>query len=382
MNYHRRVVAILCLSLLYSAVAFADLLPAPSGQTSIFFTTGVTPMNDIDPAKAAPIGIGPLATGGNTLSLSVSLNEFEVPVDLFLALGIPGSDSIIIMDDNNMPRDISEGLVPWAGNVRHALTETVFSNIPTDSIPTGTYRLYLLAVPTGEIPLEANCILWTSTFVNQVSNAGGYAYKFFGHYNIKESNDLLCSNCATTLIKNVNLRIEGGFDILNNEVIGTGSIWVAHHDPCSIKSHGTGGCCLSCVVDNSSVGTFTIDGVMTGVTSVTGYGFQPTVSISFTEDTPVSLTGTITATNPATGAIYTAPLYHTNHFTQLLGASGFYGARFNLPTVVCDGFMSDLLVSQISETFTGQITPIPQRHYDGSGSLFFYESPFHIDGDQ
>ncbi|MEA3333898.1 MAG: hypothetical protein U9Q58_09900 [Pseudomonadota bacterium] len=61
--------------------------------------------------------------------------------------------------------------------------------------------------------------------------------------------------------------------------------------------------------------------------------------------------------------------------------SGFYDHSFDVPTVVCDGLMTDGLMEQISKSFTCNITPTYRRHLTGSERVFFYESPFHIDGD-
>ncbi|MEA3543812.1 MAG: hypothetical protein U9R69_01175, partial [Thermodesulfobacteriota bacterium] len=355
----------------------------PSGQTSLYFTTFATPQTNAVPGNANPVGIGALATGGNTLSLAVALEAFSAPVDLYLGFVVPGSGSISLVDGNNELHDIGEGLVPWMSHIRQAFSETVFSDIQATAIPTGEYRIYLLAVPSGEIPLETNYTLWTSTFVNPDTQAEGYEYKFFGDYRIDESNDLLCPICNTTLIEHTYLRIEAGFDIRNNQASGSGTIWVADHDPCTIMSRGgVGECCLACSVDATTLGTFSIDGNVTDYTSVNGYGLLPTVNISFTENTPVGLTGEIEQSHPIAGHVATVPLYHTENFTQLLEATGFYGSSFDFITAVCDGFRSDGLDAQISKSFEGNITPIPQRHFTGSGALFFYQSPFHIDGDQ
>ncbi len=108
--------------------------------------------------------------------------------------------------------------------------------------------------------------------------------------------------------------------------------------------------------------------------------------MTLTEETPVALIATNTWVNPATGVATVLPLtYHAGSFSALLEASGVYNTPFEVTTVVCDGWMTQNLESEVSGSFEGRIT-VPgatgsMRFFDGKGQLFFYESPFHIDGD-
>lgn len=373
--------------LFFPVAAHADGIPAPSGQKTIIFASSDAPLTDIDPSQAAPFGVGPMATGGNSLTLSVSLYAFAQPVDIYVGILIPGSDSITILNDRGGLQSLSEGLVPWRSSVQEALSETLFQNIPASGIPTGTYQLYLLTMAAGNAPLGPDYYLWTTTFENRGTGEGKYAYQFFAEYEINESNALVCPGpCATTVVPVVRLKIEGGFNIVNNQVSGTGSTRVTYNAPCSIDSLDGGGTSYSCSVTGSTLGTFTIDGYVTGTKSVTGYGFQPTVELTLTEETQVRLIATNTWVNPATGVPTVLPLtYHAGSFSALLVASGVYNTPFEVTTVVCDGWMTQTLESEVSGSFEGGIT-VPgatgsMRYFDGTGQLFFYESPFHIDGD-
>ncbi len=375
------------LSLLCVALSFAEEIPAPSGANSIYFPSSDVPSASATPSDAIPIGTGPIATGGSSLTLSVSLEAFAEAVDLYIGFLLPNSSSISILNESGGLQDLSEGLIPWSGNVNQATSRTLFENISTSSLPTGTYRMYLLATPAGSTPIGSDYYLWTSTFENRSTDSGDYAYKFFAEYAIKETNELVCPGpCATTVVPVVRLKIDGGFNIVNDQVSGSGTATVSYNDPCSIDSLGGGGAGWSCSVTGSTVGTFTISGYVTGVTSVTGYGFQPTARLTLTEETPVGLTGTHTWVNPATGVPTVLPLtYHADCFSELLESSGFYSTPFDIPTVVCDGWMTQTLETEVSESFDGIIT-VPgatgsTRYFAGEGQLFFYKSPFHIDGD-
>jgi hypothetical protein len=389
MDYLRKSITILILHLFLflPVAAHADGIPAPSGQQTIVFATSDAPLSDADPLQAAPVGIGPMATGGTFMTLSVSLEEFAQPVDIYVGLLIPGSDSITIVNDRGEPQSLSEGLVPWRRNVNQPVSQTLFQNVPASGIPTGTYPLYLLTIPAGNAPLGPDYYLWKTTFENRATGQGKYTYQFFAEYEITESNVLVCPGpCATTVVPVVRLKIEGGFNIVNSQVSGTGSAWITYNAPCSIDSLDGGGDYYSCSVTGTTPGTFAIEGYVTGSKSVTGYGFQPAVKLTLTEKTQVGLIATNTWVNPATGVPTVLPLtYHAGSFSALLEASGLYSTPFEVTTVVCDGWMTQTLESEVSESFEGTIT-VPGstgslRYFDGTGQLFFYESPFHIDGD-
>lgn len=377
----------LSLCLFCTTWSFADVIPTPSGQKWIFFVSSDTPENGIDPSRIIPLGIGPIATGGNTLTLSVSLERFANPVDIYLGFVLPYSNSIKILTPEGSLQDISEGVVPWSSNVSQPVTRTLFQNLSTSSLPAGNYALYLLAAPAGGAPLGADYTMWESSFTNRDSSSEGYPYKFFAHFYIDESVQLSCpSKCATTVVPSITLNIEGEFEIVNNQVSGHGTTTVTQTAPCIIEELGGGGAGSSCTITGSTTGTFTISGYPTGVTSVTGYGFQPTVQLTFTENIPVDLKGTYYWVNPATGAVTQLPLaYYAGIFSELLEESGLYNTPFEIPTVVCDGWMTGALESEVSETFEGAIT-VPggtgsMRYVEGGAQLFFYESPFHIAGD-
>ena len=370
------------------APGLCDVIPSPSGQEFFFTNSSDSPETGADPSQLMPVGIGPIATGGNTLTLSVLLDQFAGPVDIYLGFLLPDpAAGIFLVNREGSLQNISEGLVPWSSNVAEPVNRTLFQNIPTSSLPAGEYNVYLMVTPAGtSAGTLSDYYLWQSRFTNIDSTGSGYEYEFFVEYSIKESVQLSCEYpCATSVVPVIRLNIEGGFNILNNQVTGTGTISARYMAPCAILEQNGGGDGSSCVISGSTSGTFTIDGYAKGVTSVTGYGFQPTVELTFTEETHLDLDGTYYFVNPATGVVTQRALtYHAAAFSALFEASGLYGTSFEIPTVVCDGWMDQTLEAAVSATFGSTITipgaPGMARSVTGNGQLFFYKAPFHIDG--
>jgi len=106
------------------------------------------------------------------------------------------------------------------------------------------------------------------------------------------------------------------------------------------------------------------------------------IKFRYREETQVGLIATNTWVNPATGAATVLPLtYHAGSFSALLEASGVYNTPFEVTTVVCDGWMTETLESEVSQSFEGSIT-VPgstgsMRYFDGAGQLFFDNGKAH-----
>ena len=377
----KMLLVFICVS--YPASGVCDVIPSPSGQEFFLANSSDSAETDTDPSQMIPVGIGPIATGGDSLTITVSLDQFAIPVDIYLGFLLPESTGILLVNRDGFLQNIDEGLVPWLSNVAEPVNRTLFENIPTSSLPVGEYNVYLMVTPAGTL---ADYYLWQSRFTNSDSISSDYDYEFFVEYNIKESVQLSCEYpCATSVVPVIRLNIEGGFNILNNEVTGTGTISAKYMAPCTIVEQGGGGEGSSCAISGSTTGTFSIDGYTNGITSVTGYGFQPTVELTFTEETHFELDGIYQLINPATGVVTQLSLnYHAAAFSALFEASGLYGTPFEIPTVVCDGWMDQTLEAAISAAFGSTITipgnPGMIRTVTGNGQLFFYKAPFHVDG--
>ena len=138
-------------------------MPLPTFGQMFSYTAAVTPQRKTDPALAGPIGVGIIATGGNTIDLSVGIGPFSNAVDIYFGLSAPaiGPDLFILKPDNTF-QPVSEGLIPWKENVKEDIQGTLFGEIPSSLLPSGTYTLYLLISPTGTV---ATYYLWSTTFL-------------------------------------------------------------------------------------------------------------------------------------------------------------------------------------------------------------------------
>jgi len=137
------------------------LYSVPNGQQIFTYSQANEPLRDLDPSQARPIGIGSIATGGNTMDLQVDLGEFEGMVDIYFALYAPHLDlnNIYILNSDNI---FQTATVPWKQNTDGNINENLFGSIPISFLPTGTYYLGLLATPAGSA--MENYHFWITQF--------------------------------------------------------------------------------------------------------------------------------------------------------------------------------------------------------------------------
>ncbi len=158
------------------AVAIADL-SVPNGQ-KIFPSYGpmVSPIINSDPSKTMPIGIGAAAIGGEMAALQIGIGLFSEPVDIYFGIYAPsinaGSIYVLTPQNNLQPVPISSlisngilqlssvALTPWLSNTLGGINEPVLGQMPVSSLPFGTYSLYLLVTPAGNLN---NYYLWSTT---------------------------------------------------------------------------------------------------------------------------------------------------------------------------------------------------------------------------
>jgi len=122
------------------------------------------------------IGVGDVATGGDTLSIQINLDQFSTPVDIYGAYILSTDpDNIYILNPDltfqvfsveEIVQAFSDGafpvgIEPWIENTIGLIDETLF-DMPTSGLPTGIYYLYLLVTPTaGSLD---NYYLWETYF--------------------------------------------------------------------------------------------------------------------------------------------------------------------------------------------------------------------------
>jgi predicted secreted hydrolase len=130
--------------------SFADTLPVPQDQTNFSYFPVASPVVGTTPSETKPIGIGPYAEGGRTLSVQISLPGFSGNVDVFFGLYAPsfGADGFYFLDKDGDLRPLSDGLVAWK-NGPAVIEEQLFGAVDTSNLPEGTYSFYLLVTPQG-----------------------------------------------------------------------------------------------------------------------------------------------------------------------------------------------------------------------------------------
>src|ERR1039458_5533860 len=78
---------------LYPSQALTPIIPVPNGQESFpLYGPIALPIISSDPLKAMPIGLGSVASGGDTISVQIGLGQFSGPVDIYFGYYAPSID--------------------------------------------------------------------------------------------------------------------------------------------------------------------------------------------------------------------------------------------------------------------------------------------------
>lgn len=139
-------------------------IPLPTTANSFSYTAVENPVLSDNPALAEPIGVGPIASGGNNLDVRVSTNSFAGVVDMYLLLYVPVFDPVNIyqLTPSGEFKTFSQGLFPWKTNVAAAVDADVFGIIPKSSLLNGIYTFGLVVVPAGDISFM-NYYFWLTS---------------------------------------------------------------------------------------------------------------------------------------------------------------------------------------------------------------------------
>ena len=163
-------------TLTYTADASPDfVIPVPTGQQIIPYAPVSTPELNYNPSQAKPVGIGPLASGGDMLNVQIGLNRTSALVDIYVAY-IMGSNPLVVNvlspDGSFVPFQLSDilkamstgiplsGLQPWMPSTVGPVDVDLL-NISTSSLPLGGYSAFLFVTQAG---VMNNYYLWTTVF--------------------------------------------------------------------------------------------------------------------------------------------------------------------------------------------------------------------------
>jgi hypothetical protein len=138
-------------------------IPLPSGQNFFPLPAVESPVVSLIPSEDDPIGVGPVATGGNVVNVQVALGQFSAPVDIYFGIAAPAIDpvNIYLLTPTGLQTLAQAGLVPWMSNTTGNIDVSLFGNIPISQFPPGTYTLYLDVTPAGS---TSTYYLWETNF--------------------------------------------------------------------------------------------------------------------------------------------------------------------------------------------------------------------------
>ncbi|HDH98993.1 MAG TPA: hypothetical protein ENF70_07685 [Deltaproteobacteria bacterium] len=133
---------------LWSAVGFSQVMPCPDGHNNYPYAPVAEPVLSDQPSSAKPIGVGPVATGGQQLRLHISLYGFSAPVDIYFGLYAPVYfPSILILQPDGGYGPVETDFNPWKSAVTGAVDQCL---LEINSLLPGRYTFYLLATaPPG-----------------------------------------------------------------------------------------------------------------------------------------------------------------------------------------------------------------------------------------
>ncbi|HDL15011.1 MAG TPA: hypothetical protein ENH28_02465, partial [Euryarchaeota archaeon] len=161
----KKIAFLILVLLIMPCITFAKTMPVPTGQQSFSYSPAalpILPINSLDFTQATPIGVGSVATGGDTISIQVGLNQFAGPVDIYLGIYAPAIDpNIWIIKPDLSLQPVSDGLVPWKAGTTGPINESLYGDILASGLPQGIYYLYLAVTPAGSIE---RFFLWETYF--------------------------------------------------------------------------------------------------------------------------------------------------------------------------------------------------------------------------
>jgi hypothetical protein len=149
-------------------------MPVPSGQHGFMYAAAGSAFSADDPSAAKPLGVGSVASGGDNLSVSVSLFPVAGPVDVYIAFILssdpdfyflnPGGESFHVVNLSELIQATSAsslpaGVWPWKAGTT-GFNDSLFS-MPIEGLPSGVYTAFVLVTPAGSL---LSYYLWDTSF--------------------------------------------------------------------------------------------------------------------------------------------------------------------------------------------------------------------------
>ena len=143
-------------------------IPPPTGSQVYTFDPVVSPdplgwHYVSNPAKIKPIGLGSVARGGDTMSVSFDLPAFAEEMNVYFALSMDMMpDTILLYGTDSIWHNFSdEGLIPAFEKKNYVPKVDLFENLDISTLPDTGYHFYLLASKGTDL---SNVYIWTTSF--------------------------------------------------------------------------------------------------------------------------------------------------------------------------------------------------------------------------
>ncbi|TNF55403.1 hypothetical protein EP227_02660 [bacterium] len=233
----KRVMYLLLLFLIVPSITcpmifYAQTIALPSIRQSWTYAPVALPVLGDDHLQVKPVSLGPLATGGDTLSIRIGLNQFAAPVDIYGAYRVstnPGQVKVLRPNGtsfnaftvtqilNALSTGVRpQGAEPWKSGVTGPIDEQLF-NIATANLPPGSYTAYLLVTPANDL---SNYYLWVTRFNIGV---GFCVHDFVGNWQGQWVNNTFSTqgNVSMTVVLNGQTNQEAAYLIdIDGNVFG------------------------------------------------------------------------------------------------------------------------------------------------------------------
>ncbi len=162
----------------------------PTGGQSFSYPPTDFPVVDSNPSNMRPVGVGPVAVGGDSAYIQLSLGRFVSPIDVYLAFNMPADASKlhVMMADNSIQvypyQDLLSaaslgavgalptGIQPWKKGVNGAVDELLF-DAPMASLPQGVYSLFVMVTAAND---PSSYYLWQTQFGTSAAPDGAALY--------------------------------------------------------------------------------------------------------------------------------------------------------------------------------------------------------------
>ncbi len=144
-------------------ISYLDPLPLPESGLWFTYAPVAEAVPSSNPSQAKPIGVGPIASGGGTVAITIKTRHFTGPVDMYIGLSAPEitGSGIFLVDSSGGIVPASVGIAAWKNGVTGPVDTSLFGAIPAAILPAATYHLFLVVTPAGRTDAY---YLWETEF--------------------------------------------------------------------------------------------------------------------------------------------------------------------------------------------------------------------------